>query len=94
MDKVDEGYKQAGAGLAPQLSMRAYHVLALMKLRQYGAAAEELALLGSLNAPHYRYEAHPGMYPGQRGAVGESSTSRHCEWEGTMLLLQLFDTEV
>ena len=70
MDKVDEGYKQAGAGLAPQLSMRAYHVLALMKLRQYGAAAEELALLGSLNAPHYRYEAHPGMYPGQRGAVG------------------------
>lgn len=69
MDKVDEGYRQAGAGLAAQLAMRAYHVLALMKLRQYGAAAEELALLGSLNAPHYRYEAHPGMYPGQKGAI-------------------------
>ncbi|CAI5496043.1 unnamed protein product [Closterium sp. Naga37s-1] len=42
VDKVVEGYKLAG--LAQQLALRGYHVLALMKLRMYGAAAEELTL--------------------------------------------------
>ncbi|CAI5468401.1 unnamed protein product [Closterium sp. Yama58-4] len=65
VDKVVEGYKLAG--LAQQLALRGYHVLALMKLRMYGAAAEELMLLGNLDSPQYRYEAHPGMYPGRKG---------------------------
>ncbi|GJP84149.1 hypothetical protein CLOP_g14240 [Closterium sp. NIES-67] len=65
VDKVVEGYKLAG--LAQQLALRGYHVLALMKLRMYGAAAEELTLLGNLDSPQYRYEAHPGMYPGRKG---------------------------
>ncbi|CAI5528994.1 unnamed protein product [Closterium sp. Naga37s-1] len=67
VDKVVEGYKLAG--LAQQLALRGYHVLALMKLRMYGAAAEELTLLGNLDSPQYRYEAHPGMYPGRKGSM-------------------------
>ncbi|CAI7775739.1 unnamed protein product [Closterium sp. NIES-54] len=66
VDKVVEGYKLAG--LVQQLALRGYHVLALMKLRMYGAAAEELTLLGNLDSPQYRYEAHPGMYPGRKVA--------------------------
>jgi len=47
---------QAGvnaSGSPTWLSLKAYHVLALVKLRTYGAAADELKLLGNL----------AGLYP-------------------------------
>ena len=38
---------------AELLSDAAWYILALSKLRMYTACAEELALLGPLDAPHY-----------------------------------------
>ena len=38
---------------AELLSNAAWYILALSKLRMYTACAEELALLGPLDAPHY-----------------------------------------
>ena len=37
-------------------------VLAHMKLRQWGAAAQELRDMGSLETPKWRYESHPEHY--------------------------------
>ncbi|GBG82201.1 hypothetical protein CBR_g34484 [Chara braunii] len=51
------------------LAFSAYHVLALMKLRMFGAAADELRSLGDLDDPKYRYESYPEIYHGKRGSL-------------------------
>ena len=43
----------SAAGSPAWLSLKAYQILALVKLRTYGAAADELKLLGNLDDPRY-----------------------------------------
>lgn len=71
LDRARAG-KQASAGAGASEEHLAYatlHILALMKLRMYGAAADELRDVGDLSAPHLRYEAHPKEFPGQTGSM-------------------------
>ena len=44
---------QASAASPTWLSLKAYQILTLVKLRTYGAAADELKLLGNLDDPRY-----------------------------------------
>lgn len=50
-----------------QIVYTTYHVLALMKLRNYVAAQDELLTLGDLNSPKFRFETHPNFYPSKSG---------------------------
>ena len=70
IDKV-KAAKQRGALTTPveELNFATYHLLALMKLRSYGAAADELAAVGDLDATHYRYEQYPSVYPDKSGML-------------------------
>ena len=47
------GVLQASAASPTWLSLKAYQILTLVKLRTYGAAADELKLLGNLDDPRY-----------------------------------------
>lgn len=68
VDKV-KGAKARGSLTTPveELNYSTYHLLALMKLRSYGAAADELAAVGDLDATQYRYEEYPSVYPDKSG---------------------------
>lgn len=70
MDKV-RGAKKLGVLTTPldELNYATYHLLALMKLRSYGAAADELAAVGDLDAAQYRYEEYPSVYPDKSGML-------------------------
>lgn len=70
VDKV-KAAKQRGILTTPveEFNYATYHLLALMKLRSYGAAADELAAVGDLNAAHYRYEEYPSVYAGKLGML-------------------------
>ncbi|KAL4194574.1 hypothetical protein AMTRI_Chr05g60020 [Amborella trichopoda] len=46
-----------------------YSVLALVKLRRYGDASEQLETLDDLDSPKYRYETYPDIYPGFNGSM-------------------------
>ncbi|KAG0587125.1 hypothetical protein KC19_2G142200 [Ceratodon purpureus] len=52
-----------------EIAYGTYHLLALMQLQDYRAAAQEIAAFGDLNAPHYRYENHPELYPEKSGSM-------------------------
>eukprot|EP00897_Mesotaenium_endlicherianum_P005672 jgi/Mesen1/5132/ME000255S04106 len=67
VEKVKEGAR--GASLPHQLAYKAHHILGLVKLRMYGAAADELRTLGDLDSPQYQYQAFPHLYPGKRGSM-------------------------
>lgn len=54
-----------------EIAYGTYHLLALMKLQDYRAAALELAAFGDLNAPLYRFENHPELYPEKSGQLQE-----------------------
>jgi len=70
VDKV-KAAKKRGSLTTPvqELNFATYHLLALMKLRNYGAAVDELAALGDLDAPHYSYDEYPSVYPGKSGSM-------------------------
>lgn len=70
IDKV-KAAKKRGSLTTPvqELNFATYHLLALMKLRNYGAAVDELAALGDLDAPHYSYDEYPSVYPGKSGLI-------------------------
>lgn len=70
VDKV-KGAKAQGSLTTPveELNYATYHLLALMKLRSYGAAADELAAVGDLNSKQYRYEEYPSVYPDKSGSM-------------------------
>eukprot|EP00850_Spirogloea_muscicola_P011205 SM000068S20637 [mRNA] locus=s68:636132:639679:- [translate_table: standard] len=71
VEKVKEG-KTTGPNLQPpheQLVYSAYHVLALVKLRMYGAAADELQAQGDLGSTKYSYESWPSSYPTKQGSM-------------------------
>lgn len=70
VDKV-KAAKKRGSLTTPvqELNFATYHLLALMKLRNYGAAVDELAALGDLDAPHYSYDEYPSVYPGKSGPM-------------------------
>lgn len=70
VDKV-KGAKARGSLTTPveELNYSTYHLLALMKLRSYGAAADELAAVGDLDATQYRYEEYPSVYPDKSGSM-------------------------
>ncbi|XP_024356584.1 uncharacterized protein [Physcomitrium patens] len=70
LDKV-RGAKKLGVLTTPldELNYATYHLLALMKLRSYGAAADELAAVGDLDAAQYRYEEYPSVYPDKSGSM-------------------------
>ncbi|GAQ88369.1 hypothetical protein KFL_004220080 [Klebsormidium nitens] len=53
---------------AEQLVWQTWNVLALVKLRMYGAAADELRSIGDISSPRFRYEEHPGEYPERSGS--------------------------
>ncbi|KAJ1627656.1 hypothetical protein T492DRAFT_1023152 [Pavlovales sp. CCMP2436] len=57
------------ASPADALVIRWHKINALLRLRTYRVAADELAALGDLDAPIYSYEAHGALYPGQRGSM-------------------------
>lgn len=63
--------KKRGALATPdeELTYGTYHLLALMKLRSFGAAADELAALGDLDSPNYQYDQYPSLYPGKSGQL-------------------------
>lgn len=60
---------------AHALQIRFQKVTALLRVRNYRAAADELAALGDLDAPAYSFEAHPTLYPGQRGESSRAMLS-------------------
>lgn len=69
-DKVKEAKKRSMLHFPDeQLVYSTYHVLALMKLRSYAVAAEELAAIGDLKSKKFRYEHHGDMYPGKTGVL-------------------------
>ncbi|BBN17989.1 hypothetical protein Mp_7g18580 [Marchantia polymorpha subsp. ruderalis] len=69
-DKVKEAKKRSMLHFPDeQLVYSTYHVLALMKLRSYAVAAEELAAIGDLKSKKFRYEHHGDMYPGKTGSM-------------------------
>lgn len=70
VDKV-KAAKKRGSLTTPvqELNFATYYLLALMKLRNYGAAVDELAALGDLDAPHYSYDEYPSVYPGKSGLI-------------------------
>lgn len=70
VDKV-KGAKKQGVLTTPvdELNYATYHLLALIKLRNYGAAASELAAVGDLDATQYCYEEYPSVYPGKSGSM-------------------------
>lgn len=68
LDRARAGRQSAGTP-EEQLAYATLHVLALMKLRMYGAAADELRDVGDLSAAHLRYEAHPREFPGRTGSM-------------------------
>lgn len=61
----------ADPALALQLHLQ--KATALLRVRNARAAADELGALGDLDGPSYCYEAHPALYPGQRGEAGRSA---------------------
>jgi hypothetical protein len=68
VEKVKDAKKRGALAMPDEeVTYGTYHLLALMKLRSYGAAADELAALGDLDSPHYQYEQHPLLYPGKSG---------------------------
>jgi len=73
VDKV-KGAKARGSLTTPveELNYATYHLLALMKLRSYGAAGDELAAVGDLDSSHYRYEEYPSVYPDKSGIFFDS----------------------
>eukprot|EP00850_Spirogloea_muscicola_P022846 SM000314S12190 [mRNA] locus=s314:71966:75505:- [translate_table: standard] len=71
IEKIKE-VKSTGPNLQPpheQLLYTAYHVLALVKLRMYGAAADELQAQGDLGSAKYSYESWPSSYPSKQGSM-------------------------
>ncbi|XP_042493442.1 trafficking protein particle complex subunit 12-like [Macadamia integrifolia] len=46
-----------------------YNVLALMKLRKFGDAAEELDSLEDFDSSQYKYESYPDHYPNRSGSM-------------------------
>ncbi|CAK9256119.1 unnamed protein product [Sphagnum jensenii] len=70
VEKVKDAKKRGALAMPDEeVTYGTYHLLALMKLRSYGAAADELAALGDLDSPHYQYEQHPLLYPGKSGSM-------------------------
>lgn len=70
IEKVKETRKRDIVhSLDEQLSYTSHYVLALMKLRNYGAAADELAALGDLDSPKFRYEDTPTFQPEKSGSM-------------------------
>lgn len=67
VEKVKAARK--GLSLEHHLAFQAYHILSLIKLRMYGAAADELRALGSLESPQYRYESHPQLFLDKTGSM-------------------------
>jgi hypothetical protein len=55
-----------------EIAYGTYHLLALMKLQDFRAAALEIAAFGDLNAPQYRFENHPQLYPEKSGQLQET----------------------
>ena len=74
---VEKVKQSGGAAMNPdvQLAFSAYHILGLLKLRMFGAAADELKLIGDLNDAKYRFESHPTIFPGKKGTSSSSSSS-------------------
>lgn len=54
------------------LALRQHRITALLRVRNYRAASDELAALGDLDAPALSYEAHAELYPGRHGARAAS----------------------
>jgi len=52
-----------------EIAYGTYHLLALMKLKDFRAAAQEIAAFGELDSPHYRFENHPKLYPEKSGSM-------------------------
>lgn len=52
-----------------EIAYGTYHLLALMKLQDFHAAAQEIAAFGDLDAPQYRFENHPDLYPEKSGSM-------------------------
>jgi Flp pilus assembly protein TadD len=70
VEKVKDAKKRGALAMPDEeVTYGTYHLLALMKLRSYGAAADELVVLGDLDSPHYQYEQHPLLYPGKSGSM-------------------------
>ncbi|CEL93989.1 unnamed protein product [Vitrella brassicaformis CCMP3155] len=60
----------AGSQLAPTevIAWHTVRIYCLLKRQEYQQADEALARLGSFEAPKWRYEQHPDLYPGQSGS--------------------------
>ncbi|KAL2613692.1 hypothetical protein R1flu_025384 [Riccia fluitans] len=69
-DKVKEVKKRSMLHFPDeQLVYSTYLVLALMKLRSYELAEDELLAIGDLNSKKFRFEHHGDMYPGKSGSM-------------------------
>ncbi|KAL3679197.1 hypothetical protein R1sor_022153 [Riccia sorocarpa] len=69
-DKVKEVKKRSMLRFPDeQIVYSTFHVLALMKLRSYELAAEELKAIGDLNSKNFRFEHHGDIYPGKSGSM-------------------------
>lgn len=68
IERVKEAQRQ-GLLASPdqEIAYGTYHLVALMKLQEFRAAAQEIAAFGDLDAPQYRFENHPDLYPEKSG---------------------------
>lgn len=66
LEKAKEGILHS-VNPIQKLAFTSYHVLALMKLRMYGGASDELAALGDFNSPDYQFESYPDQFSGKKG---------------------------
>lgn len=70
IERVKEAQRQGLLSTPDQeIAYGTYHLLALMKLQEYRAAAHEIAAFGDLNSPQYRFENHPELYPEKSGSM-------------------------
>ena len=51
------------------LTLRWYHIVALLRLREVSKAEKEMALLGDLRSDSWLYERYAGVYPNKSGSM-------------------------
>ena len=51
------------------LTLRWYHIVALLKLQDVPKAEREMAMLGDLRSQGWHYERYPGQFPGKTGSM-------------------------
>lgn len=59
-----------------RLLIRLYKMVALLKVRQFRVAVEEMASMGDAEAEEYQFERHAELYPDRTGAPRHTCTRR------------------